>query len=293
LKTEIDANRPLLSVLDRTTWTHTVVFTGYAQILGKQYVGVTDPWPGSTGWYLASAMRCDRYYPLPAGALVGTTGDPEVAADTDGDGVRDFDEGASRAFHCAGRLPIRTDQVPDKGEIRSYTFHDLDHPGHDNNALQFADLDSDGVRAENDCDSDDDSDFDGGEDIDGNGDGGTGGGTETDMYQSPHLIEIHTNKRFYRLGEDVLLLGKTFHRDSQYWVEVGGGCPDKQNGDQLAPSVMVATAADGTIPPQIIDVCTMPAIRYAILDVLRDQLYSEPDNLDPETCWSVDGGFLS
>ena len=60
------------------------------------------------------------------------------------------------------RRRIYDSELPD---IRQYVFHRNYHLGHINNALNFSDIDGDGLRAENDCDSDNDGDFDGGASI--------------------------------------------------------------------------------------------------------------------------------
>lgn len=93
LTAEINAGRPVLTVIRPPGWFHTVVFNGYEDNwVRPDYIHMMDPWPGRTGWYRHSRMPCVRYYILPAGALAGRATDPNVTADDDGDGVMNFDE---------------------------------------------------------------------------------------------------------------------------------------------------------------------------------------------------------
>ncbi len=299
LTSEIDGGWPVLTVIRPPGWFHTVVFNGYAEfpvLFGAhRFIYITDPWPGRTGWYLWAAMPCVRFYILPAGALSGRATDPNVTADADGDGVMNFDEQhpdpaseqAARPFCSLFNDPdTEDDEVRDKQEIRSYTFHDIDH-GHNNDALGFPDIDGDGLRQECDCDGDNDSDFDGGEDI--NGDGRNPiGGAETCEYQPDHLINcgVMLFPGPILCTEEVWLFGSTYHQFSWYPYEVTSPCIPPVDGQGIGWSGIVFSVALGIIPPQFIGLYG-PGTYRVIVDVLRDHLYSEPDNWDPWTCWGI------
>ncbi|MCC6484046.1 MAG: lamin tail domain-containing protein [Armatimonadetes bacterium] len=277
---------------------HVVVCDGWYEIdLGQnapplQMVHILDPWPGNpSGWVLFDnwVARNDATWALPAGAKVGRKNEASVTTDSDGDGLMDFDEQNPRPFCSLHNDPdTDKDEVPDKREIEAYTFHEeRDHAGHDNDAAPpgFADVDGDGLRSECDCDSDNDSDFDGGEDIDGDGDGGMGGWPETDMFGPPHELKVFTDKKIYRIGEDVQLTGWDFHKTSTYPYDIIPGCPDLVDNQGLGQAGTVTTNDYGRFPWTTIFKCTSPGKYLAVVDVLKDHLYSEPDNWDPWTCF--------
>ncbi len=300
---EIDADRPVLTVIRPPGWFHSVVFSGYFEIFGRRFIYSTDPWPGRTGWYSHSRIPCVRYYLLPTTAPTGRTTDPNVAADTDIDGVMNFDEQTPRPFHSlAADVDSDDDQVTDKNEMRSYTFHDQTgyHPGHENNALNFPDIDGDGKRAENDCDSDNDGDFDGGEDINGDGKNpvraGAGGercDDETCQFDAvDKCLKVNVDKDVYFLGEPVHLVDlpgsretRTYHANSTYNYEKGDGCPVRADGSSLAHTGSFSTDAGGRARKKFLDRCLSPGTHYLTVDVLDDFEYSAPDNNDPQTCW--------
>ncbi len=300
LTSEIDGGWPVLTVIRPPGWFHTVVFNGYLELPailgGHRFIHITDPWPGRTNWYLWATMPCVRYYILPATPITGRATDPNVTLDGDGDGVVNFDEQhpdpaseqVARPFCSLWSDPdTEDDEVRDKQEIRSYTFHDIDH-GHNNDALLFPDIDGDGLRQECDCDGDNDSDFDGGEDI--NGDGRNPiGGLETCEYD-PAQLEINCGV-FLVPGpvlctEEAFLFGQTYHSVSWYPYELISPCPPPIDGMGLGWSGIVFSNFLGIIPPQSIGLFG-PGIYRVIVDVLRDHLYSEPDNWDPWTCFGV------
>lgn len=307
LKAEIDAGRPVLVVLQNPF--HTVVFDSYYETdTGRRRIYISDPWPGKSGWYDHATTNVLRYYTYAAGAT-GRLTDPNVALDSDGDGIVDFDEQrpsagsgqTARTFHCVHNdKDTDDDQVEDKAEIRNYTFHDQAgyHPGHENNSLTFPDVDGDGARAENDCDSDNDSDFDGGEDINGDGNNPvpSAGGVctrETCQFDNTEFcISVAVNKDTYLLGEPVYIVDyhfsrqtHTYHANSTYNYEKGPLCPIKADGSGLGHNGSFTTDAGGHARQTLVEYCLSPGIKYLTVDVLDDNLYSTPDNLDPQTCW--------
>ena len=171
LKGQIDAGRPMLAALDVPR--HSVVVDGYFDNAdpAKRWIHIADPWPNQTSWYRLRQFRFVRYYTVPAaGAITGRVTRPTVSQDGDSDGIMTFDEGQPRAFQSlANHADTDGDSLGDKQEIRDYTFHRNDHLGHPDTTLALADIDGDGLRSENDCDSDSGGDLDGGEDINGNG----------------------------------------------------------------------------------------------------------------------------
>lgn len=279
---------------------HVSVMDGYLELVDTQtnqplfqLVWINDPWPSNaSGWFIYAAWipQNDATWHLGPGNKVGRNNEASISLDADGDGLMDFDEGNPRAF-CSSHLLRDTDrdEVDDKREIEAYTFHDTrDHPGHNNDAPPpgFADVDNDGLRSECDCDSDNDRVFDGGEDISGNGDGGMGGWPETCMFGPPGLIQVFTNKKVYRLGEDVLLTGWNLHQNSTYPYDIFPGCPDLVNGQGIGQVGTVTTNLFGRFPWTKIHDCPLPGDYLVVVDVLKNQLYQEPDNWDPLTCWT-------
>lgn len=281
---------------------HVLVVDGWREVTIDLPIGgqltlrslhIQDPWPGNaSGWFLYAVwvQRNDATWHLPAGNKVGRKQEAAVTTDGDGDGLMDFDEQNPRPL-CSLHTDDDTDddEVPDKREVEAYTFHEeRDHAGHDNDAAPpgFADVDGDGLRSECDCDSDNDSDFDGGEDIDGDGDGGMGGWPETDMFGPPHELKIFTDKKVYAIGETVRLTGWDFHQNSTYPYDIMIGCPDLVDGQVLGNDGTVTTNVFGRFPWTPIFTCVMPGRWLVAVDVLKDQLYSEPDNWDPNTCWT-------
>src|SRR5262249_33801373 len=125
---------------------HAIVIDGYFDpipILGlPEYLHVLDPLPTHpSGWFEYGQLKLGKWFgihPSGNGPLRGHMQEPSVTPDTDGDGVMDFDEGTpDYAGHGPRKLQSRGDrvdtdgdQVHDKQEIRSYTFHWLDHPHH-------------------------------------------------------------------------------------------------------------------------------------------------------------------
>ncbi len=309
---EVDAGHPIMILVPG----HWMVLDGYRTRGGVQQVHIVDPWPAAvgaggaqTGWHKLTTIRFVGYYTLAAGTPTGRNEIEEVLTlDTDNDGIMDFDEGLPgypdnrpRRFQAKfNEADSDSDQVNDKNEIKNYTFHDQAgyHPGHENDALTFPDIDNDGLRAEHDCDTDNDTDFDGGEDINGDGHNpvpapGDQCQTETCQFRdSEHCIQIRTDKDVYYLGENVKVVdvhgsreSHTFHANSTYHYEWGSTCLDKSDGDDIAWNGTITTNAEGHVNTKKIMTCLFPGEKYLYVDVLSDKKYSEPDNWDPNDCW--------
>ncbi len=288
----IDGGRPVMY----STPSHWMVVDGYRHVDGNlegRFLNTDND--GSVAWRRFSTHSFDSYF-APNAGLTGRATDPRVTMDTDGDGVMDFDE--DLRFQCSKNMKdTDRDQVEDKNDIRNYTFHQDYHAGHKLGPAALADIDKDGLRGENDCDSDSkdgvggDGDFDGGEDI--NGDGHNPDAGETCMYD-PHdwLITVHVDKDEYLIGEKVFIVDihgsretHTYHANSSYYYELGKGCPDKVNDTPLGHHGSFSTEAGGHALQAQVMTCQSPGQYYLTVDVLGDFNYSEPDNTDPQTCW--------
>jgi len=299
---------------------HALVIDGYAEITTPggtniQVVYAQDPWRGPNYPHVFSYViegaprrffrrhRRNVFYAVwlqPTSGVTARMQEGSVTKDSDGDGVMDFDE-ENRFNTDKNNVDSDKDEVNDKEEIRSYTFHDEDTRGgtgggHDNDALDFPDIDGDGLRAELDCDSDNDGDFDGGEDINGNG-VALDGLMETDVYNCEEIereigIEtyIYTGVLDGVEGEAVsdsppiYLSGGTFHQNStySYWIT----SEPLADGDTIGRSGNVTTDDGGAIIEENIGVF-QPGNHTVVVDVLGDSLYSEPYNWDPWTTFEV------
>lgn len=177
VKQWIDANRPIYIsyVYDDggIEKRHAMVIDGY-NTYGKK-VHILDPWEiAGTGLdkvWLPYNLFETAYGTLedawiPAACAVGRNDEPTVWADSDGDGVYDFDE-VNRFHTDPDRVDTDSDGISDKQEIISYTF--LPNQNYDSDDQRKPDLDSDDLRAELDEDSDGGGVHDGSEDKNGNG----------------------------------------------------------------------------------------------------------------------------
>jgi len=302
----IDAGRPLCcdiwSTSQRKLW-HAMVVDQYRWRAGRlQAHFLNTDNNGTPGWaYWRGQGSLQSLWGgafIPDADVQGRQSDPRVKTDADGDGVMDFDED-ERFQSVKGDSDTDGDEVGDKEDIKNYTFHSQYHVHRKNGwrhiHSKIADIDKDGKRSENDCDSDNDGDFDGGEDI--NGDGHNPDSGETCMFfkKRPHqLLKVNVDKDEYLVGEPVYIVdvegsreSRTFHGDSWYAYEVGQGCPKKSKGDPLVPlDGQFDTDAGGRAIQELVDYCPAPGQYYLIVDVLDDWLYSTPDNKDPQTCWT-------
>jgi hypothetical protein len=165
LKGYIDANRPIMTRIPG----HMRVIDGYFDFtIGAttwQFIHLLDPWDGPK-WVNYADDNMAHYWVGPAGAG-GAPGrrmnDADIALDTDGDGINNFDE--SNRFHTnPNNVDSDNDLVHDKQEIREYVF---------NSAGAYAwrnpDIDGDGLRKELDPDNDNGGLMDGCEDTNQNG----------------------------------------------------------------------------------------------------------------------------
>lgn len=280
---------------------HVCVADGYAELsMGNkiiQAVSVHDPARGPyqqkiyTWQNIGAPQPVDAWnhritwvFLQPATGVTARMQEASVTTDSDNDGLMDFDE-LNRYHTDINDVDTENDEVNDKQEVRSYTFHDVD-TGHDNDALNFPDIDGDGLRAELDCDSDNDGDFDGGEDI--NGDGiAYNSALETDVYNcNGDENEIWIDVELVEIGfclYEVYLIGQTFHENSMYFYEFSTICAPPQDGDPLGWSGWFFTDDNGIIIRKLIAIVSMGCYRV-VADVLTDALYSEPDNWDP---WKI------
>ncbi|MGH8014937.1 MAG: hypothetical protein ACREBV_01960 [Candidatus Zixiibacteriota bacterium] len=311
IQANIDAGRPIyIDGADHATLVYGYYFENL-QGNPTPAVYIHNPWPGTSGFSSYAAWEPDGsgwadggYFIIPPGYNSNNAIDQEasVTTDTDGDGAMNFDEQAVRNFHSVQNdVDTDDDQVNDKEEIMNYTHHDRGsfHPLHDNNALGFPDVDNDGNRAENDCDSDNDGDFDGGEDKNGDGhnpvpDAGNVCDRETCQFDAlESCIKVAVDKDTYLLGEPVFVVDAhytrethTYHSSSTYNYELGSNCPTKADGSVLGHNGSFNTNAGGHAVRKRVEYCLFPGQRYLTVDVLDDNLYSTPDNLDPQTCWT-------
>lgn len=286
-----------------STGRHAMVVDGYRWV-DKRVQGrfINTDNDGRIRWFFWEGKGKQNFDHLwtPLPSLAGRLTDPRVSRDTDGDGVMDFDE-EERFQSSRWVADTDKDEVGDKNDIRNYTFHHLYHALHRKRMpASLYDKDKDGLYSENDCDSDSkdatngDGDFDGGEDIDGDGHNPEAG--ETCMFWSFSWLEtVSVDKDIYLVGEEVKLVDlhgsretHTYHANSTYNYELGGGCPDKLNDSPLGHARSFTTDAGGHALEAIVDTCLVAGQYYITIDVLNDFNYSEPDNTDPQTCWSCE-----
>ncbi|MDH7485868.1 MAG: VWA domain-containing protein [Anaerolineae bacterium] len=157
----IDANRPIMF----RDPGHMMVIDGYRDDASGQFVHILDPdqEPDFWRWQTYASQDIDGYWVGPASAPGVRSDEATVSADSDGDGIVDFDE--INRFHTNPILPDSDeDWVQDKQDIREYVF---DNAGTYN--LRAADFDGDGHRKERDADNDGDGAADGCEDTNYNG----------------------------------------------------------------------------------------------------------------------------
>lgn len=161
LKGWLDANRPIMT----RTPGHLRAMNGYREEDdGTEWVHILDPWSGPR-WetYATWNVGAKGTWIGPVNAPNAREDEPEIWADSDNDGVMDFDE---QIRFGIGRLDEDSDNdgVDDKEDIYEYVYR-FEHVY----AKRDADFDTDGVRKENDPDNDGDTFNDGCEDQNGNG----------------------------------------------------------------------------------------------------------------------------
>ena len=153
----LDAGDPLLSV----TSTHATVITGYQSFGGKKLIRIHDPWLRVL-WADLASQGFTHFWRASA-ATNPPDDEPGIAADSDNDGIVDFDE--TQRFHTNPQDEDSDgDDVEDKEEVRESVFHPSGY-----NVGKFLgevrDWDGDGLPNERDCDSDNDG-LDDGDDPD-------------------------------------------------------------------------------------------------------------------------------
>ena len=300
LAAELEAKRPVIAVISGAgvnSLDHVVVFDGYARpgsiaesVPSRKCVHVRDPWPGSAtfeGWMDYGQVPLNTIYKLvPAGAtpLAGIMQETSINADADLDGLKDFDE-TQRFLTLPGDSDTDDDDVPDRMEIRSYTFYTCGN----NDPITFADSDNDGRRAERDCDSDNGGQFDGGEDIHG---AGVCNALTNPFVATGDAIAVFTDKLIYFIGESVKLAGTTFQADTTYPVGTHILCPIYADSAAIGAPGTVSTNALGQIPFQTVATCSSPYFYHTIVDVIRNGLYQTPTCRDPYTCWGCLAPFF-
>jgi len=175
-KTWIDADRP---VMFRNPG-HMMVINGYRDDATGQWVHVLDPDqpPDLERWQQYSTQNIDGAWPGPVSAPSVRSDEASVSADSDGDGIVDFDE--LYRFHTnPARADSDSDLVNDKPDLREYVYNAANAYN-----LRNADMDGDGKRKELDADNDNDSYPDGCEDANSNGKLDAG---ETDNFSAASL----------------------------------------------------------------------------------------------------------
>ena len=151
---EINAGRPIAAANSH----HGFVITGYKVVGGRRLMIVNDPWRGSYESNIDRAVlpAADfNFWRMPEGHTpVGRTQEPGVTADSDADGVVDFDE-TERFKTDPYAKDSDGDKLPDKQDIITGVF-DTKHgyarsPTPENDGRDY---DFDGIPTELDPDSD-------------------------------------------------------------------------------------------------------------------------------------------
>lgn len=177
IKQEIDAGQPVVvSFSPAIAYRECAVIAGYVILTlynggpPMPAVHVLDPRAGTHYWILYSffSPSITGYWGITAETVTATLQETSVTADSDADGIVDFDETATndRFDSLLGSGDSDSDGISDFLEIYCYTFHDAMHAGHANDSPGFADPEGDGLRSEADLDSDGGGRADNLEDID-------------------------------------------------------------------------------------------------------------------------------
>ncbi|NQE53242.1 hypothetical protein C5S29_06580 [ANME-1 cluster archaeon GoMg3.2] len=165
IKAWIDNGQPILRRNVADTW-HATVIDGYDD--AGQLVHVIDPSTGNEGSLAYDTLSVHEVWVAPSTATARSD-EASLTKDSDGDGVYDFDE-INRFKTDPNKADSDLDSVPDKAEVRCYTF--LSDDSFDSGDTREPDPDGDGLRAELDKDSDhklNDGVHDGCEDFNRNG----------------------------------------------------------------------------------------------------------------------------
>ncbi|MFC2015855.1 SUMF1/EgtB/PvdO family nonheme iron enzyme [Chloroflexota bacterium] len=192
----INANRPVMFLRPG----HMMVIDGYREEGGSQFVHVLDPGqpPDCWRWQDFSTQTIDRYWPGPASAPDVRSDEASMLADSDEDGIVDFDE-ENRFTTSHTDADSDDDQVSDKIDMREYLFD----PSGNYSYRQPDGVDNDGLRKEVDPDNDNDGSFDGCEDTNRNGryDWGLGETSNFDPDQEKHCYPLPALMVFVPGGE--------------------------------------------------------------------------------------------
>jgi len=136
---------------------HAFLITGYYEEGGARYVRINDPISGPYDFDFDANDIIDFWGP---GEKVQPASDePGIHQDSDGDGMVDFDE-TERFGTSPAIADTDSDGIQDKADVAANVFDELYGWAHDwqdgANPESLRDWDSDGLRAERDCDSDND-----------------------------------------------------------------------------------------------------------------------------------------
>lgn len=289
IKSEINNGKPIY-----IDWgSHASVICGYQEeinpLTGKtiKYVIVADPWAGNESCYVFEefSKKLAWYILLPDKPLKdkGRKQESTMNSDIDKDGVIDFDE---ELRFCSVKDNPDTDKdcIPDKQEIRSYTFHNEDFGAHNNDALTFPDKDLDGKRAECDRDSDDGGVIDGQEDTNQNGVYEPG---ETDVYFAPDdLFPLWDFvKPFPDEYEMVHINGENFKTNTTFNYAIVYECGALLNDYPINPSGSFTTDDNGIFFNH--PVGSFPEGFYEIIiDVNNNSIFDEECS-DLRKCFEV------
>jgi len=287
LKNEIQMGRPIY-----IDWGgHASVICGYIETTNpstgniKKTVIVSDPWPERDSRYLFEefSKKLAWYILLPDKPIEGREQEVVMDIDIDEDGIIGFDEDYR---FCSVFFNADTDEdgVPDKQEIRSYTFHDQDFGGHNNDALTFPDIDDDGKRAECDCDSDNGGMIDGWEDANQNGVYEPG---ETDVYFAADDFVPFWDfvEPFPYEYEMVYIWGENFKPNTSFNYEVLSECGIPLNDYSINASGSFITDANGHFYNHPIDF--FPEGLFEVIIDINDNLIFDEECGDLRKCFIV------
>ena len=184
----IDAGRPLLIVENNDR--HSVVLDGYLDLVLWKLAHRVDPWTASGSWVSWDTWNVSEYHVPPAG-VTPRSDEASVSADSDGDGIVDFDEINRFKGNLRNLNPNDPDSdgdlVPDKLDMREYLF---DSAG--NYSRRTPDIDGDGDRKE--TDPDNDNFWDVGS-IDGCEDSNQNGKFEPDLEETSNFDPAEGNEK--------------------------------------------------------------------------------------------------
>ena len=160
---EIDAGRPMAA----SNAEHAYVVTGYEVTGGRRLISINDPWENQAYRDDVDGGATVQLWLMPAKPTVFRQ-EAGVTADSDGDGVVDFDE-TERFQTDPNNKDSDGDQLPDKQDVITGVFDPKWGYAVAGHSPFGRDFDSDGTPTERDKDSDDGGCMDGEEDTSLNG----------------------------------------------------------------------------------------------------------------------------